>query len=147
MRVAMIYLSQASTTRLATCHKRLRLLIEEVARRIPARLDFSVVCGHRGEREQAEALASGATTKAWPNSLHNRTPSLAVDLAPYPYDAKDEARYAVLAGFVLAVAAELGIGIRWGGDWDNDGRTTDERLRDFPHFELSPDEYESKLAA
>jgi len=26
--------------------------------------------------------------------------------------------------------------IRWGGDWDGDGQTTDEQSPDFPHFEV-----------
>ena len=26
--------------------------------------------------------------------------------------------------------------LRWGGDWDKDGSTTDQNLNDLPHFEL-----------
>ena len=33
-----------------------------------------------------------------------------------------------LAGYVLAVADELDIEVRWGGDWDGDGASRDERL-------------------
>lgn len=140
-------LGAVSQQRLDTCHPRLKLLVEEVSRRVPPELDFTVLCGYRGEREQAEAVAAGRSTKAWPTSQHNSAPSHAVDLAPYPIDWTDDARFAVLAGFVLATAVELGIKIRWGGDWNQNGRTRDERLKDFPHFELRAEEYASKLAA
>lgn len=33
-------------------------------------------------------------------------------------------------------AHELGVTIRWGGDWDGDGSTSDESFVDSPHFEL-----------
>ena len=43
----------------------------------------------------------------------------------------------LLAGFILCIAAQKGIKLRWGGDWDNDFDTRDEgRFRDLPHFEL-----------
>lgn len=38
-------------------------------------------------------------------------------------------------------AGELGIDIDWGGDWDEDGRSDDERLVDGPHFELNRERY------
>jgi peptidoglycan L-alanyl-D-glutamate endopeptidase CwlK len=41
-----------------------------------------------------------------------------------------------LAGVVTGVAHELGIKIRWGGDWDQDGEWKDERFVDMPHYEL-----------
>lgn len=41
-----------------------------------------------------------------------------------------------LASVVLQCAAELDIKIRWGGDWSGDGRSSDERFFDGPHFEL-----------
>ena len=137
----MIKLGKVSQNNLETCHPKLRQLVTELARRIPKALDFSVTCGHRGEREQNEALESGWSTKAWPDSLHNKEPSLAVDLAPYPVDWKDRAQFARLAGYVQAVADDLGIKIRWGGDWDQDGRTADERFVDMPHFELAKEEW------
>jgi len=99
--------------------------------------DFSVTCGHRGEAEQELAFRTGKSTKHYPDSKHNRMPSVAVDLAPYPTDYGDPAAFARLAGYVLAVADELDIEVRWGGDWDQDGRSNDERLVDLPHFELT----------
>ena len=132
----MIRFSAVSQHNLSTCAPELQRLIREVALRAGPTMDFAVTCGHRGEVDQNEALKGGRSTKAWPDSLHNRLPSPAVDLAPTPIDWKDSARFARLAGYVQAVADDLGIRIRWGGDWNSNGRTADERFVDMPHFEL-----------
>lgn len=136
----MIRLGNLSNNRLETCHPKVQRLIRAVAERIRSQLDFSVTCGHRGEVEQNAAYEAGRSTKQWPHSLHNGLPSRAVDLAPYPVDWKDALAFARLAGYVQATADDLGIRIRWGGDWNDNGRTRDERLVDAPHFELHPDE-------
>ncbi len=135
-------LGPTSRARLATCHPKLQRLVEETMRRLDRRrtFDFSVKCGHRGQAAQEQAVRDGASTKHYPDSLHNRLPSVAVDLAPYPTDYGDPAAFARLAGYVLAVADDLDIEIRWGGDWDQDGRSNDERLMDAPHFELTAKE-------
>lgn len=103
-------------------------------------LDFAVVEGHRGEAAQNAAHAKGASQLPWPKGNHNAVPSRAVDLAPHPIDWSDKTaaleRFVLLAGLMLAASKELGIPIRWGGDWDCDGDTRDERFRDRPHFEL-----------
>lgn len=137
----MAKLGAQSEARLSTCHADLQRLVRAVVDRLPPGHDLTVVEGHRGEAAQAAAYAAGRSTKAWPDSLHNQLPSRAVDLAPYPVDWADFERFVWLAGFVRAVAVDLGLGdrVRWGGDWDDDSRTTDERLRDRPHFELRPD--------
>lgn len=66
----------------------------------------------------------------------NTLPSNAVDIAPYPLDWSDSLAFARLAGFVQAVADSMGIAVRWGGDWDQDGKSKDERFLDLVHFEL-----------
>jgi peptidoglycan L-alanyl-D-glutamate endopeptidase CwlK len=63
-------------------------------------------------------------------------PSLAVDVLPYPVDWRDTARFARLFGHFERIAFQRGIDIRWGGDWNNNFRTADERLIDMPHIEL-----------
>jgi len=124
--------SNRSKANLSSCDDRLRLVCEVAIRNI----DFTVVCGHRDQEAQDKAKASGNSNAAWGESKHNSFPSKAVDLVPYPLDWQDELQFARLAGRIEQVAAQLGIGIRWGGDWDRDGKTTDERLRDLGHFEL-----------
>jgi len=124
--------SRISHDRLYTCDTSLICLCEVVIREI----DFSVLCGHRGEAEQNEAYRTGRSSKRWPYSKHNGEPSWAVDLAPYPIDWNDTARFAWFAGYVMAKARAMHIDIRWGGDWDRDTFTTDHRLIDMPHFEI-----------
>ena len=40
------------------------------------------------------------------------------------------------AGVVKGIASQMGIGIRWGGDWDMDTEVKDNRFDDLVHFEL-----------
>jgi peptidoglycan L-alanyl-D-glutamate endopeptidase CwlK len=37
---------------------------------------------------------------------------------------------------MFAAAKELGVSIRWGADWDNDGNYREKGEYDSPHFEL-----------
>jgi peptidoglycan L-alanyl-D-glutamate endopeptidase CwlK len=131
-----------SNRALDTVHPKLQRLIREVDKRLmkTRMLDLTVLCGHRGREEQDKAYAAGASSKPWPESLHNRLPSAAVDIAPYPLDWNDHLRFARLAGYVQAVADELGIEIRWGGDWDRDGNVKEHSFIDQPHFELTQTE-------
>ena len=39
-------------------------------------------------------------------------------------------------GFVLGIASQMGLKIRWGGDWDRDTEVKDNRFDDLPHFEI-----------
>ncbi|RPJ80989.1 MAG: M15 family peptidase [Acidobacteria bacterium] len=133
----MIRLGANSEYNLATCHPKLQRIVRLLAQRVPKSMDFKVTCGHRSEADQEAAFKAGSSTKHFPDSKHNVMPSLAVDLAPYPVDWKDTARLAKLAGYLQAVADDLNIEIRWGGDWDGDGKTLDEKLIDMPHFELT----------
>jgi len=42
----------------------------------------------------------------------------------------------MLAGVMLNAAQEMGIRVRWGGDWDGDGSTKDQTFHDLGHYEL-----------
>jgi hypothetical protein len=128
--------SQLSAQRLATCDERLQRVFNEVIKE----RDCTIICGHRGKDEQDEAFATNKSTKRWPDSKHNKEPSLAVDAAPYfpgvKIDWTDKAAFARFAGYVERVAFEQGIKLRWGGDWNDNKRTNDEKLVDMPHFEV-----------
>ena len=123
---------QRSRQRLTTCHTDLQILLEAVVQHY----DCTIIQGHRGEDFQNEAFETGKSKLPWPMSKHNKIPSLAVDVAPWPIDWDDLNRFRVFGGFVLGVAATLGINIRWGGDWDGDWVFNDQRFNDLPHFEL-----------
>ena len=121
----------ASQRRLSTLHPDLQDILEEVVKFF----DFTVISGHRGRDEQDEAFATGHSKKRWPESKHNTEPSDGVDIAPFPIDWADARRFCYLAGFVMAKAKQMGIRLRWGGDWDMDTEVKDHRFSDLGHFE------------
>jgi len=98
--------------------------------------DCSVICGFRSEYEQNKAYQNNSSKHKWPNSKHNRHPSMAIDVVPYPLDWKDFKRFFYFAGIVKAVASSQNIKLRWGGDFNMNGIFTDERFVDLPHYEL-----------
>ena len=72
----------------------------------------------------------------FPKGRHNALPSKAVDVAPYPIDWEDREGFILFAGYVLGVASQLGLNIRWGGDWDGDFDLSDNEFDDLVHFEM-----------
>lgn len=124
--------SNTSASRLSTCDERLQRLFSRVVKGF----DCSILAGHRGEKEQQEFFKAGRSKVQFPNSKHNSYPSKAVDVAPYPIDWRDRERFHYFAGYVKGVAAEMGIDIRWGGDWNSDTEVKDNSFDDLPHFEV-----------
>ena len=127
--------SPSSKSELSTCHSDLRRLFYEVLKL----MDIIIITGARGEAEQNLAVLAGTSKLPYPQGKHNKTPSLAIDVAPYPLDWENRARFYYLAGIVKAVSKQLNIKIRWGGDWDNNQTFNTRRekmLSDLPHFEL-----------
>ena len=123
---------KSSKKRLLTCDDRLQKVFNEVIKHV----DCSVLEGHRSKDRQNKLYEEGKTKVKYPNGRHNRQPSSAVDVTPYPVDWKDRERQTLFAGFVIGVASQMGIKLRWGGDWDQDFQVVDNRFDDFPHFEL-----------
>ena len=95
-------------------------------------MDVTIIEGVRSEKRQAELLKKGATKVKYSKHMEGK----AVDLAPYPVDWEDRERQTLFAGFVLGLARNMGIRLRWGGDWDMDFQVMDNRFDDFPHFEV-----------
>lgn len=101
--------------------------------------DISLLSGHRDFMEQNALFEAGASKLRWPDSKHNKLPSLAVDLQPYPRPVPEEKLWGALgyiAGSAIQIAQAEGIEIRWGGDWDGDGSMTDQNFDDLFHIEL-----------
>ena len=124
-----------SKQNLAEAHIGLQRLFNEVIKH----RDCTVVVGYRGEADQNRAFSIGNSKLKFPQSKHNQSPSLAVDVVPYInggacWDSKE--CYA-FGGFVMGVASQMGIKIRWGGDWDSDGSVSDNKFNDLVHFELA----------
>ena len=118
---------------LSTCDPILIKLAQEA---IEVGMDFAVLEGQRGQTRQEEMFHRGLSKVRWPLSRHNREPSEAFDIAPWPIDWKDTQRFYHLAGIVRAVAHEHGVEVRWGGDWDCDFDLRDQSFMDLAHFEL-----------
>lgn len=124
--------SDKSRAILDTCDRRLQAICEDVIEHC----DFTVLEGHRSNERQDELFHQGKSKLRAGQSKHNHDPSLAVDLAPYPINWNETRRFYFLAGRIIQAGAELGIRIRWGGDWDSDSDFSDQTFNDLPHFEI-----------
>lgn len=113
--------SDLSKARLLECEEPLQVICNKVI----MYYDISVICGYRDQAAQDRAYFDNFSGKMYPNSRHNSLPSQAVDLAPWPIDYDDLKQFCVMAGFVLCIAAQEKIKLRWGGAWN-----------DYGHFEL-----------
>lgn len=108
-------------------------------------MDFSVKEGVRTVERQRDLVARRVSwTMQSKHLVQSDGYGHAVDLYPSPIDmqavikgnAKEIIRFGVLAGMMFAAARERGIIIRWGGDFNMDGRTMDNRSFDAPHMEI-----------
>ncbi len=121
---------------LSSCDPRLQEIFEEVIKS----WDCTIICGTRDEKTQNDLYKAGKSKLKYPQSKHNSFPSKAVDVAPYYYGKginwNDLGGFYMFAGYVLRVAEKMGYKIRYGGDWDGDKQTADQKFNDLPHFEL-----------
>jgi len=124
-----------SLLNLSQADEKLQILFDEVVKHY----DCSVICGHRGRAEQEDAFQKGKSKLRFPKSKHNSLPSKAVDVVPYINGAIswDSRECYAFGGFVMGVASQMGLKIRWGGDWDSDGSVSDNKFNDLVHFELA----------
>ena len=126
--------SERSLSRLLAVDTRLATCVKVALKSVP--FDVTVLCGHRTEEQQDEAVRLGRSKVRFPRSKHNSLPSKAVDIAPYPVDWNDLNRFALLAGAMYAAAYDRGLKIRWGGNFDRDADIYEQRFIDAPHFEV-----------
>ena len=118
----MFKFGRTSKSHLITCHQDL----QEVAMEVIEHWNCSVLEGHREEEKQEEYFEQGLSEVQWPDSKHNKSPSEAIHLAPwYPIEKipwEDRERFRAFGGFVMGVAAQMGIALRWGGrlEWKLD---------------------------
>ena len=130
--------SQESFSKLSTCHMELQTLFYEVIRSF----DCKVLTGYRNEADQEAAFQRGDTKLHYPFGKHNSNPSMAIDVAPYPINFNDIKRSYFFGGYVLGIAERLrsegkmSLGIRWGGDWNQNKDIHDQTFFDLNHFEL-----------
>lgn len=131
----MAHFGTDSKEKLATIHPDL----QRVLNRAIELYDFKILDGLRDEEHQNQALAEKRSTKAYPNSRHNRSKnpdgtynyelSDAVDIAPFPIKWPDIRKQTTkeyvkrmgefyrMAGIIMMAAHTEGVKIRWGGDF------------------------------
>ena len=117
--------SKKSLDKLSTCDSDLVRLFNEVIKDY----DCTVLEGHRS-MERQKALFSEGKTKTL-GSKHLFFPSQAVDIMPYPVEWDDELGQHKFATRVYRKAMELGISVKWGGNFKG--------FYDSPHWELIDD--------
>lgn len=148
-------LSQKSLDKLVGVDERLQRVVKRAIQL--TKQDFMVLEGVR-TREQcminygngrtvAQCVAKGvpaqyanpnAAKVTWLNDpfASKHCDGKAVDLVPYPVDWNDLKKFDAIAKAMLQAAKELGIPIRWGADWNSNGRPREKGETDSPHFEI-----------
>ena len=115
--------------------------LQNVLNEVVKYFDIAVIEGLRSQERQNELVAQGKSKTKFGKHVDGK----AVDIAPYPIDWKARDDFHYLGGFVLGMAASMGIKIRWGGDWNASSlfkgqRTTkDNNFDDLVHFEILDD--------
>lgn len=123
--------------------------------------DFMVLEGVRSQHRQWELYAKGRTIAqlraagvpahilarpgeakvTWTTKSNHRPKAdgfgYAVDLCPYPVDWNDLKKFDAVARAMFEAAEQLSTEIRWGADWDADGKPRERGETDSPHFELA----------
>lgn len=121
-----------SRTRLETCHQDLQTIFNYVIKSF----DCTIICGYRDKKAQNKAYDDGFSKVRFPNSKHNMSPSIAVDVIPWPIEWENTKRMKYFAGYVMGIAKVLGYELVSGLDWDNDTILKDHTFKDHPHFQL-----------
>jgi peptidoglycan L-alanyl-D-glutamate endopeptidase CwlK len=139
----MFSFSERSLNNLKGVHPKLVAVVKRAL--VISPIDFTVLEGVRSQERQNELWAQGRTKPGqvvtWIQStgthgIQSDGYGHAVDLAPYPIDWNDFERFDQLATVMFAAAKELGVTLRWGGNWDMDDRIHERGESDSPHFEL-----------
>lgn len=131
-------LNERSRKKLEGVDPRIVKVIEEVAKT----REILVTEGVRTQAQQDALYAQGRTKPGkivtWTrNSKHIQ--GKAVDVVPYAggkIDWNDRIAFIDLGTEILRVAKEMGVPLRWGYDWDMDGKLMEKGESDGPHFEL-----------
>lgn len=124
--------SATSKARLLTATPELQDLFNVVLQRH----DCSIIYGARTPEEQRRMVEEGLSKTMDSKHIPQEDGcSHALDVAPFPLDWDNTKQFYYFAGIVIATAIEMGIDIRWGGDWDSDNDLDDQSFMDLVHFE------------
>lgn len=95
-------------------------------------MDVTIIEGVRSQERQDRLVAEGKSKTKFSKHITGR----AVDLAPYPIDWEDRDRFHYMGGMLRGIAHQMGVKVRWGGDWNENGETKDNNFDDLVHIEL-----------
>lgn len=109
--------------------------LQKLVDRVHDAIEIKLLCGYRGEDDQKAAFLTYKSDKEWPDSKHNKLPSLAVDWTPLPINWAKE-KFIYVAGLFVMAAHDLAIKTRWGGNWDMDADILEIGESDLGHIEL-----------
>lgn len=131
---------ERSLQRLSTCDPRIQKVMNEAIKHY----DFTILYGERSAEEQfalfkqGRKLQNGKWVKVGKTvtnldginklSKHNHSPSLAIDVAPYPIDWDNISRFKELSHVIKEAMITVGVSLQWGGDWI--------KFVDYPHYEI-----------
>jgi len=95
-------------------------------------MDVTIIEGLRTQERQEQLLKKGATKVKYSKHMEGK----AVDLSPYPIDWDNRDGFHYMGGMIRGIAKQLGVKVRWGGDWDSDGDIKDNGFDDLVHVEI-----------
>lgn len=153
-------LGRRSLDRLAGIHPDLASVVKRAIELTTQ--DFSVLEGVRSDARQRELYGQGRTAAelravgvdpalakpgmdqvTWTlKSNHFKQADgygHAVDLVPYPLDWNTLAKFDAIADAMMKAAAEFGLRLRHGADWNQNGKRREKGESDNPHWEIAPD--------
>ena len=106
--------------------------LQHILRQLIKIMDVTIIEGLRTQERQDELVKKGGSKTRFSKHIEGR----AVDVAPYPIDWEDRERFHYMGGMLRGIAHEMGVKIRWGGDWDSDGEIKDNSFDDLVHVEI-----------
>lgn len=134
-------LDERSEKRLVGVNDALVSVVRRAAKKLPFTL--FVVEGLRTKERQAELYAQGRTKPGkivtW-TMQSKHLEGRAVDLAPIADGVilwSDSKKFDAIALAMYSAAKELGVTVRWGADWNSNGKPREKGETDSPHWELA----------
>lgn len=116
--------------------------LAKVVRKVAETHDILVIEGVRTKERQAQLYSQGRTKPGpivtWTmESKHIDGKAVdVVQLKNGTIDWNDSKAFEELGKVMLATAKELGVSIRWGYDWNSNGKLREKGENDGPHYEL-----------
>ena len=112
--------------------KGVNIKLQHILNQLVKIMDVTIIEGLRTQERQDELVKKGASKTKYSKHIQGK----AVDVAPYPIDWEDRERFHYMGGMLRGIGHQLGLKIRWGGDWDSDGEIKDNKFDDLVHVEI-----------